>query len=136
VDLLLGCGFDRKTATEIAAKATPEIVREQIRLLEYRAPSRSRLGMLRRAIEENWPALVGVGAEVVVEADLPPEARARRVIAAAGSGRYPADVTQAAREYLQATDAALVAEVGCEEWAVRVRRRWEEYCGATESGAA
>ena len=40
----------------IAAKHSEEMIRQQIGWLPLRNPSRNPLGMLRRAIEENWPA--------------------------------------------------------------------------------
>jgi hypothetical protein len=48
-------GFDGKTAERLAAERSLDEVRNQIAWLPERGVSRNRLGMLRRAIEENWP---------------------------------------------------------------------------------
>lgn len=48
-------GFDSKTAKLLALRASKEQVEDQIRWLPLRRPERNPLGMLRRAIEENWP---------------------------------------------------------------------------------
>jgi hypothetical protein len=55
-ELLKREGFTEKAAKDLAKHCSEEQVREQIAWLPRRAPSRNRLGMLRRAIEENWPA--------------------------------------------------------------------------------
>ena len=49
-------GFTEKAARILARHFSEGQIREQIAWLPRRAPSRNRLGMLRRAIEENWPA--------------------------------------------------------------------------------
>jgi hypothetical protein len=49
-------GFTEKTARVLAAHSCKEQILAQIAWLPHRAPSRNRLGMLRRAIEEGWPA--------------------------------------------------------------------------------
>ncbi len=49
-------GFSEEVARSLSAGFPSERIREQIEWLARRAPSRNRLGMLRRAIEENWPA--------------------------------------------------------------------------------
>jgi hypothetical protein len=63
-DLLKEVGFDALTARKIAAKNPEAVIRQQISWLPLRNPSRNPLGMLRRAIEENWPAPVVAPAEV------------------------------------------------------------------------
>lgn len=55
-NLLREAGFADLTARRIAAKNSAETIRQQIGWLTLRNPSRNSLGMLRRAIEENWPA--------------------------------------------------------------------------------
>jgi hypothetical protein len=55
VSLLLKEGFDERTASALAADASAEAIRNQIVWLPRRQPSRNRLGMLRRAIVEEWP---------------------------------------------------------------------------------
>jgi hypothetical protein len=54
-DALLKTGFGKKAAREIAFTSPAGIVLEQIALLPKRNPTKNPLGMLRRAIEENWP---------------------------------------------------------------------------------
>jgi hypothetical protein len=54
-NLLLQEGFNKETARELAASVRLEVIRQQIEWLPLRAPARSRLGMLRRAMEGNWP---------------------------------------------------------------------------------
>lgn len=56
---LLEEGFDVETAEHLTALRSPENIDDQIRWLSLRAPARNRLGMLRRAIEENWSAPAG-----------------------------------------------------------------------------
>jgi hypothetical protein len=48
-------GFDSRTATMLLNQAEPQSIYNQIAWLDRRQPSRNRLGMLRRAIQENWP---------------------------------------------------------------------------------
>jgi hypothetical protein len=48
-------GFDEKSAATLAAKAPQSTIENQINWLDQRGPIRNRLGLLRRAIEENWP---------------------------------------------------------------------------------
>ncbi|MGE3312839.1 MAG: hypothetical protein AB7O66_22960 [Limisphaerales bacterium] len=47
-------GFDAPTAQRLAAKASVEVIQRQVEWLPLRKPSRNRLGLLRRAIEEDW----------------------------------------------------------------------------------
>ena len=56
LEILREVGFDLLTAQKIASGATETVIRQQVEWLSQRNPSRNRLGMLRRAIEENWPA--------------------------------------------------------------------------------
>lgn len=55
-NLLKEAGFDELTARRIASSNPEEVIRQQLGWLPMRNPSRNPLGMLRRAIEENWPA--------------------------------------------------------------------------------
>lgn len=66
-------GFDDKTARQLAAKCSLETIKRQIEWLPLRHTTRNRLGLLRRAIEEDWPKPEGA----VEEADL----RAGRIFA-------------------------------------------------------
>ncbi len=52
--LLLDFGFSKETAYEIAEKYPEERIRKQIELFPSRSPARNRLGLLRRAIQEDW----------------------------------------------------------------------------------
>jgi hypothetical protein len=48
-------GFDDRTATQIAERASMSVVLDQIEWLPMRRVTSNRLGLLRRAIEGNWP---------------------------------------------------------------------------------
>lgn len=54
-DLLLKAGFDHETALRLAQKCSVEVITCQIDWLPGRNATRNRLGLLRRAIEQNWP---------------------------------------------------------------------------------
>jgi hypothetical protein len=54
-DLLRKEGFDAGGAARIAAKYRAEVIRRQIEWLPLRNPARNRAGLLRRAIEGDWP---------------------------------------------------------------------------------
>ena len=60
-ELLKGAGFGTKAATNLAERASLETIERQLDWLEHRAPTRNRLGLLRKAIEQDWsePAKVG-----------------------------------------------------------------------------
>jgi hypothetical protein len=47
-------GFDALTAQRLAAQASVEVIQRQVEWLPLRKPSRNRLGLLRRSIEEDW----------------------------------------------------------------------------------
>ena len=53
--LLCRVGFDVKSASSLAATHSREVIAQQIQWLALRAPARNRLGLLRSAIEGNWP---------------------------------------------------------------------------------
>ena len=59
-EILLKEGFNKETARELAGTIAVEVIRQQIEWLPHRAPARSRLGMLRRAMEGNWPPPAGL----------------------------------------------------------------------------
>ncbi len=63
--LLSEAGFDHETAVRLAKNVSSEQVSRQIDWLSRRNIQHSRLGMLRKAIEENWP-----------EPDQPPDIKA------------------------------------------------------------
>ncbi|MBX3180344.1 MAG: hypothetical protein KF886_23590 [Candidatus Hydrogenedentes bacterium] len=48
-------GFDRTTATRLAEAFPPLQIIQQCEWLPLRNPTRNRLGLLRKSIEENWP---------------------------------------------------------------------------------
>lgn len=64
IRLLRGEGFDEQAASRLALHREPSSIRRQIEWLKHRHPSRNRLGLLRRAIEADWPAPVDVAGEV------------------------------------------------------------------------
>jgi hypothetical protein len=53
--MLIEEGFDEEAARSLASKYPLERIQEQIGALLLRKVSRNKLGMLRKAIEENWP---------------------------------------------------------------------------------
>jgi hypothetical protein len=55
LELLRQTGFDEATAKALAARQSAEVIRRQIQWLPLRNTTRNRLGLLRRAIEEDWP---------------------------------------------------------------------------------
>ena len=61
VEILKREGFGETASTEIARLVSLETIERQIAWLERRAPSRNRLGMLRKAIVEDWPEPEKVG---------------------------------------------------------------------------
>jgi hypothetical protein len=70
LEILLKEGFNKETARELAETIAPEVIRQQIEWLPHRSPARSRLGMLRRAMEGNWPPPAGLRtSEVPLEAN-------------------------------------------------------------------
>ena len=54
-ELLIQTGFDKPTAQQLAAQRTLEVVQRQIAWLPLRHTTHNRLGLLRRAIEQDWP---------------------------------------------------------------------------------
>jgi hypothetical protein len=53
-------GFDVATARRLALERSEDVIRRQIAWLPRRTVNRNRLGLLRRAIEEDWPKPHGV----------------------------------------------------------------------------
>jgi hypothetical protein len=53
-EALLEVGFDKKTAKDISTSAPLEVILRQVASLPLRTATKNPLGMLRRAIEENW----------------------------------------------------------------------------------
>ena len=54
--ILIQEGFDEETARCLASKFPIDRIEKQVECLPLRRISRNKLGMLRKAIEENWPA--------------------------------------------------------------------------------
>jgi hypothetical protein len=54
IQCLREAGFDALTAQRLAAIASVEVIQRQVEWLPLRKASRNRLGLLRRAIEEDW----------------------------------------------------------------------------------
>jgi hypothetical protein len=55
VVLLVQAGFDELTAHRLARKQNLEVIQRQLEWLPLRHTDRNRLGLLRRAIEQDWP---------------------------------------------------------------------------------
>ncbi|MCX6038989.1 MAG: hypothetical protein NTW99_14125, partial [Chloroflexi bacterium] len=60
-DLLVRQGFDETTARQLAQGVPLDVIQRQIDWLPGRSASRNRLGLLRRAIEQDWPQPEGAG---------------------------------------------------------------------------
>lgn len=60
--LLKGAGFDAKTAAILAEGVPMSRIENQIAWIEKRGATTNRLGMLRKAIKENWPEPATLGA--------------------------------------------------------------------------
>lgn len=54
-ELLVKTGFEPEFAQRLARKRGLEVIERQLQWLPLRSPQRSRLGLLRRAIEFDWP---------------------------------------------------------------------------------
>ena len=65
-ELLKGAGFGTMAAAKLAEGVSLETIERQIEWLQDRAPTRNRLGLLRKAIEENWAEPVKVGTSQLV----------------------------------------------------------------------
>jgi len=55
LELLKQTGFDEPTARQLAGKCFLEVIQRQVQWLPLRNITRNRLGLLRRAIEQDWP---------------------------------------------------------------------------------
>ena len=60
LELLRQTGFDETTAQALAARQSAAVIRRQIQWLPLRNTTHNRLGLLRRAIEQDWPKPEGV----------------------------------------------------------------------------
>ena len=101
VALLVQAGFDTPAAHRLAQGRPLELIQNQLEWLPLRSPSRNRLGLLRRAIEGNWPKPEQAG-------DLDPAQREARAFAShyyaayhrlkgpAGTEPFPKDLQAAA----------------------------------------
>lgn len=69
-ELLKGTGFDDAAAAQLATRAV-EIIKRQIEWLPRRGAVQNRLGMLRKAIQENWPEPVSKVATSQLSPDAP-----------------------------------------------------------------
>ena len=56
IERLVQEGFSWKVAVAILKSSSEEVILQQLELLPHRTASKNRLGLLRKAIEENWPA--------------------------------------------------------------------------------
>lgn len=54
-ELLIRAGFDGHAAREMCSRFSEHSIRRQLELLPKRKATKNRLGLLRRAIEEDWP---------------------------------------------------------------------------------
>lgn len=54
IGLLVDAGFDETIARQLAALRSPQEIRDQLRWIKKRNSSMNHLGLLRKAIEENW----------------------------------------------------------------------------------
>ena len=102
VALLVQVGFDTPTADRLARGHSPDVIQRQIDWLPLRRPSRNRLGLLRRAIEEDWPKPEG-GQDLDSDRGEPRTfashyyAAYHRVEGPAGTKAFPKDIEEAAR---------------------------------------
>ncbi len=99
---LVAEGFDETTAEILAEDHSLEEIESQIAWLDQRGPFRSRLGMLRRAIEGRWPAPAKLRATEVPNS--PGRELARHFYAAFGGNAGEPTVEPSHRE-VEAADA-------------------------------
>jgi hypothetical protein len=55
--LLRDAGFDEQTVMDLSVRRSSEEIEQQINWLEHRKPRTNAIGLLRKAIEQNWPPL-------------------------------------------------------------------------------
>ena len=60
-DLLVKQGFDKAAARQLAHRVPLDVIQRQIDWMHGRSATRNRLGLLRRAIEQDWPQPEGAG---------------------------------------------------------------------------
>ena len=75
VAVLVKAGFDEETARRLASQCAREVIQRQVEWLPLRSPSRNRLGLLRRAIEQNWPKPEGAESSATLPAASQEQAR-------------------------------------------------------------
>lgn len=119
VELLAKAGFDTPIAQRLAQNYSPEMIQRQIDWLPLRQCRRNRLGMLRRAIEEDWPK-----PEAAAEDDTATEdartfashyyAAYHKLEGSVGTQAFPKDIKTAAGflERLPADEQKAVADWG------------------------
>jgi hypothetical protein len=105
--ILLQAGFDERTAAAIALARTPEQIKKQIEWLPRRHPTINPLGMLRRAIAENWTEPVDLTLKLEAE-EGPAMVFARHFYAGYG-GNTGAPVASPSRADLLAAEAFIDA---------------------------
>jgi hypothetical protein len=64
---LIEMGFDQVTSARLASSRSLEHIERQIAWMGKRNPTRNALGMLRKAIEEDWPEPVNLAVELTAE---------------------------------------------------------------------
>lgn len=64
---LIEVGFDRATAARLAAENSLERIERQIAWMGQRNPARNPLGLLRKAIEQDWPAPIRAAPDATPE---------------------------------------------------------------------
>ncbi len=117
-ELLRKQGFDPKTAQALAGKSTRKGIEDQIRWLALRKPARNAMGMLRKAIEENWPDPAGSALQL----ETPGAMFASHYYAAiAGNDSQPAAEPSAneaavAERFLQKLKSAEKVEIDPADW--------------------
>lgn len=121
-ELLRRAGFDQKAACQLAAKSPLEVIQRQVEWLPLRHTTRNRLGLLRRAIEEDWPKPEGAIADPGL---LSGRSFARYYYAAyhgytgqPGTELFPKDVEGAAK-FLSRMPAPLPDDFLAREWGRR-----------------
>ncbi len=66
---LVAIGFSENTAGKLIRDHSQRVIEDQLKWLPERAPPRSPAGLLRRSIEQNWPAPVKLRAPEVASAE-------------------------------------------------------------------
>lgn len=97
VGLLRAEGFDRRSAEALAQAHPAEKVRRQLDWAKHRNATVNRLGMIRKAIEEDWPQPAGVAAEADAHRSSQLEEEKRRAAKLQAEALAKADHEQQAR---------------------------------------